>query len=184
MATRDTIVSHSKHTSPSPSLLSFRSTLLFRLKLVVHSIHSVPLWFLRPLSIMTLVSRSGYSSRFIRCLSHFPSTYLALHYFSLSPSLYSSNEVDKFLDFFFVFLTVHHSILVYITNLMHICFNLQYTYYISCLDMFLTIICSSSGGSNCFLQDLVCLSTSGRVVHWLRVDKGCLFHGAESFLRS
>jgi hypothetical protein len=48
--------------------------------------------------------------------------------------------------------------LVYITNLMHTSFILQYTYYISCLDMFRAIICSSSGGSNCILQHLICHS--------------------------
>jgi hypothetical protein len=60
---------------------------------------------------------------------------------------------------------------VFITNLMHICFILQYMYYIRCLDMFRAIVCSSSGGQNCiFTASGMSLSVSGRTVSPLSTD--------------
>ena len=72
-----------------PSLYSYHPALLLRLRLVVGTIHSVLYCFLRTLSILTSVSCSNYSQQIIQCLSHFPPTYLALHYLSVSTSLYS-----------------------------------------------------------------------------------------------
>jgi len=61
--------SHSKYWSRSPSPHSYHSTLLFRLKLVVRSVQSVPLLISSDMYITTLVSRSGYSWRLLQCFS-------------------------------------------------------------------------------------------------------------------
>jgi len=72
------------------SLHSWHCTLLFRLRLVVRSIHSVP--HLIPSDIVHtdwLVVRVIPSDSYCVFFFHFPPTYLALHYLSLSPFLYS-----------------------------------------------------------------------------------------------
>ena len=53
-----------------------------------------------------------------------------------------------------------------ITNLMH---QYLYSYNITILYMFRTLLCLSSGGSIIYVQHLVpSLSVSGRTLHWLR----------------
>ena len=74
---------------------------------------------------------------------------------------------------FDAFLTVHHSIDFFqITNLMHISFTLQqYVCYITILNMFRAVPCSSSGGQTVLLQHLVSsLSVNGRIIRRLIAD--------------
>jgi len=85
--TRGTTVSRLKYCSLFPL---HSSALLLRLTLVVGTIHNVPYCFLRILSYwLRLIVRVIPGDSYSILLSHFPPTYVALHYITVSPSLYS-----------------------------------------------------------------------------------------------
>ena len=76
------------------------------------------------------------------------------------------------LTFFYVFLTVHHSIeLFHLPTLMHNSLFINNIYYTIILDMLRALTCPSSGGKILFTQNLVSsLSVNGCTVHRLRAD--------------
>jgi hypothetical protein len=63
---------------------------------------------------------------------------------------------------------------LYISPIWCTCFILQHTYYISYIDIFRAITCSSSGGTNSILQHLVYHSV------WALFESGVHFHTAHN----